>query len=880
MLFNTLRHIGFILLLLQGSSLGFAQSSSYANLESLKAKNDLTNWIYEKLEEANSHPQHAAAIITKAKTQVWRQTRNAEEHFAWLNLLSTLGYYQLLDGKILQSIQSYESALVFFRKYQVLSYNIGAYVIKPLSNNYTRLGDYERALYLQKQGLEFSIDSNEVAAIYANMAISYRSMARLNDAYSVITKGLTLKPSQSVRIMLNNILADVLYDDRKYKDAAVVIAANIKRQKATNAENAYWLIGSYTTSGNVFRKQLKLSAANQHYFKAVRLLDQYFVKTRLRERANLYTKIASVYLAQSAVLKANDYAKKSLFTLGIIDEKGKIVKSRIYGDNMLVDAFTLLAKTHLQLNQADLALSYVDLSLLAANSIREEFAADLTKERLQNDLKKIVEQGIDISYQLYEKTSEFKYLNHILELAEQGKARTLLDQIRSNQKLSNHGVDAAEVTKKQSLEQQITYLKKQLLETNDKSLTKEIESLRFDLALVDKTISKKYQHYNKLGQNTIDLRNLPPHRFIEYFIGENSTYVINIKQNKIIGVVKLSNADQTKLAIGKFVRNYFHQGPSAMMNNPRDFFNASYHIYQLIIAPLKLTLNERITIIPDGVLGYLSFDGLICKPNYSDNIASWPFLINQCLIDYGFSLKTIQAKTQRQFGNDFSGIFLTHAKSSKAKLTYMAKEAEMIGKQVVGTYLVDSGINVNAFNELFTKSNMLHIGTHAYLSGANHEPTLDLGKQKIYLFELSNTVNAPSLVVLSACQTADGVLANGEGIISMSRGFNAIGSLATIASLWNVNDEAAATITSSFYKQLGSSSNPVIALHEAKLNWIKSSKSSNSLLLPYYWDSLIYMGKDQKIKLNKPQYWRWPLIILLGLTAATAGFIFLNRKIN
>jgi len=879
MLLKVLQYIGLVLLL-QSNSFVFAQNSNRsAKLESLKAKNDLTNWIYEQLDDANSHPQLASDLIAKAQMQVWRQTQNAEEHFAWLNLLSTLGYYQLLDGKILQSIHSYESALIFFRKYQVLSYNIAAYVIKPLSNNYTRLGDYERALYLQRQALEFSIDNDEVAATYANMAISYRSMARLTDAYSIISNGLALKPSQFVRIMLNNILADVLYDDGKYNDAAAVIVENIKRQKATDAGTAYWLIGSYATAGNIFQKQLNLAKANQHYFKALHLLNQYFVKSRLRERANLYTKIANVYLGQSAILKANDYAKRTLLTLGIIDENGQIVKSRIYGDNMLVDAFMLLSKTHLQLNKANLALSYVDLSLLSANGIREQFAADLTKERLQNNLKKIVEQGIDISYQLYKNTNEIKYLHHILELAEQGKARTLLDQIRRNRQLNSHGGNEVELHKKQSLEKQIIYLEKQLQETNDKNLAKEIESLKFDLALLDKTLAKRYKHYDESAQNDIDLNNLPSHRFIEYFIGENNTYIININRNKIVKVLKLPNAEQTKLAIGNFVKNYFHQGPSAMMNNPKDFFNASYRIYQLILAPLNLKGNEKITVIPDGVLGYLSFDGLICKPNYSDNISGWPFLINNYLIDYGFSLKTVQAKTQHQSNNAFSGMFLTHSKGDKANLTYMAKEAELIGKQVAGTFLLDSRVNVNAFNELFAKSNVLHIGTHAYLSGANAEPTLDFGKQKFYLFELSNAVKAPNLVVLSACQTADGVLANGEGIISMARGFNAVGSLATIASLWNVNDEAAATITASFYEHLGNSGNPVNALHEAKLSWIRTIKSSNSLLLPYYWDSLIYMGKNQEIAIKKPLYLKLPLIILLGLIAATAGLIFLKPNV-
>ncbi|WP_113639198.1 CHAT domain-containing protein [Nubsella zeaxanthinifaciens] len=869
-----------LILLLHGGIFTFAQSDKrFSILDTLKAHNDLTNWIYEQLDRANSQPKAATQLIIKAQKQAWRTTKNADEHFAWLNLLSTLGYYQLLDGNILGSINSYENALVFFRKNQVLSYNIAEYVLKPLSNNYTRLGDYERALYLQKQGIAFSTDKNEIAAIYANMGISYRSMGRLTDAYSVLNKGLSLKPNPQVTVMLKNILAEVLYDDEKFGEAAAVINDNIKQQKALNAETAYWLMGAYTTSGNIYQKLDQFKLANQQYFKALQLLNHYFLQTRVRERANLYTKIASVYASQLELQKAGIYAKKTLSTLGIVDENGQILKSRIYGDNMLVDVFLMLSKTHLQSNEPNLALNYIDLSLLTADKIRNEFAADKTKERLQGDLKKIVEQGIDICYNLYQKTGDGSYLHHILALAEQSKARTLLDQIQANQRLLSKNLKKdSNFLKKQRLEREISYLEKQLLEKADPTLSKTIDDLKFDLSLVNKTLAKQHQ-YLPTTDTDIDLKKLPPHRFIEYFIGQHNTYIVNINQNQIVGVIKIANAEKTKLAIGNFVQTYFHQGPAAMMNDPEGFFTASHHIYRLIFAPLKVKNKEQITIIPDGVLGYLSFDGLISKPHFSDHIANWPFLIKSNLVDYAFSIKTLQAQNHTQTGDEFSGLFLTHSKSDKAELKYMEKEANLIREQVAGKFLFDGEVQLKDFNELFAKSKVMHIGTHAYLSGSNNEPTLDFGKEKFYLFELANKTNAPNLIVLSACQTADGVLANGEGIISMARGFNAVGSAATIASLWNVNDEAAATITASFYRYLKKHKNPVVALQQAKLNWMKSEKTSNSLLLPYYWDSLIYIGKNQEINISEPTNWKALLIAIFASAAVGLGaFIYTKRK--
>ena len=129
----------------------------------------------------------------------------------------------------------------------------------------------------------------------------------------------------------------------------------------------------------------------------------------------------------------------------------------------------------------------------------------------------------------------------------------------------------------------------------------------------------------------------------------------------------------------------------------------------------------------------------------------------------------------------------------------------------------------------------------------------------------------PALAFLSACRTADGHLADGEGIISLARGFNALGTPATIASLWNVNDDAVADITLSFYAHLlaGQPSNQ--ALHLSKLDWLSSAQNSEIYYLPYYWDSLIYMGADQKIAIQPPTNWLMIITITLLTVFVLAG---------
>src|SRR5690606_24923707 len=120
-----------------------------------------------------------------------------------------------------------------------------------------------------------------------------------------------------------------------------------------------------------------------------------------------------------------------------------------------------------------------------------------------------------------------------------------------------------------------------------------------------------------------------------------------------------------------------------------------------------------------------------------------------------------------------------------------------------------------------------------------------------YLFEFSIFKRIPDLVVLSACQTADGKLLSGEGVMSLSRGFSAAGAKGVLSGLWKINDDVTANLMHSFYNLLAEHRNPEKALREAKLNWIQNTNTNKIMVLPYYWDSLIYVGKTQEIHLEK-----------------------------
>jgi CHAT domain-containing protein len=114
---------------------------------------------------------------------------------------------------------------------------------------------------------------------------------------------------------------------------------------------------------------------------------------------------------------------------------------------------------------------------------------------------------------------------------------------------------------------------------------------------------------------------------------------------------------------------------------------------------------------------------------------------------------------------------------------------------------------------------LLHFATHGYLS--EEAPLLSAillaNGEALTVYELMGMRLHADLVVLSACNTAQGETTGGDDVLGLTRGLLAAGARAAVVSLWPVHDLATSLLMCAFYQALKAGEPPRKALQRAQL---------------------------------------------------------------
>lgn len=283
--------------------------------------------------------------------------------------------------------------------------------------------------------------------------------------------------------------------------------------------------------------------------------------------------------------------------------------------------------------------------------------------------------------------------------------------------------------------------------------------------------------------------------------------------------------------------------------------------------------GKQLLIIPDYTLQRIPFETLVVNNTESK------YLIEEVEIGYAYSASLLDysKRTERNAEENFLGFAPVQFNDLKLpQLSFSEKEIEGIADVLPGKTLLNGSASKANFIENVNQHKIVHLATHADI-GDGENPWIAFSDSKMYLKEIYATRNQADMVVLSACNTSNGELKRGEGVMSLARGFFYSGAKSVVSSLWPIEDEAGKDILIDFYKNLGQGDSKSKALQKAKLSYLKTTEEEE-LKHPFYWAGFVVLGDNAPVA--EAFNWNWILILLALTIVFVLAYRFRSRPVN
>jgi CHAT domain-containing protein len=535
-----------------------------------------------------------------------------------------------------------------------------------------------------------------------------------------------------------------------------------------------------------------------------------------------------------------------------------------------------------------------------------------SKLNLAEKARSIYEDAISIAYQSYTQSKNKLYLDKVLYYCEQSKATLLLESLQDKRAKQFAGVPENVLAAENDLKMTYNYCQKEVARaTQDTDKVKaqvEMGNAARALELFSQKLSREYPEYHRLKyqpakaltgtqiQQTLDSETA----FIEYFVGKTELYsVVVAKKSYEFYVTPLpQNFEATIAALKKAT------GDEIFVKNKQSievFTQTAYELYQLLLEPCLTDLKakglniKRLRLIKDGLLGYISFETLLTEPSTTNQGKTVPYLLQDYAVSELYSNSLLIPAKNSNPTDIFGGFAVSYENSTDNNastrdklnpLRYSKKEVREIHKLFGGDTFLDNKATKKAFMKQANKYGTVHFTMHCVLDMNNPLQSAlvfaeelnskDSTAHFLTVAELYAIRLKAGLAVLSACNTGNGLLKRGEGIMSLARAFAYSGCRTTVMSLWSIPDESTSEIMLSFYKYLKDGQPKDYALQQAKKDYLNRHESMPSSTIPNAWAATVVIGDVLPLVTRELLWKKWLLYGCAPLLMVI--FWFFKRK--
>ena len=850
------------------------------------------------------------------------------------------GYVNL--GRLLAIIGNTEGALEFYIKAEKIyiekfgpDYYKLALVYFNEGGIFILKNDFQKALTYHEKALElyskYLKPSNAVfGKLYSNFGLIYKDLGDYNKAIEFYTQGIDKTSNTESEIIGLRNLASCYQAIKDYDKAGFYYRLSIEKAIELLGNNHTQLADCYLYFGEFYNEINDFDKAKELFSKAYFIYKNNFGEKN-RDVSNVLSKIGDLLLTlqdyknalyhyQLSLLSiVNNFNDSIIYNNPVLSQLTQDVNTIECLDKKAKTFYFLYFKKTNNINDLIACLESGELAIQLFEIIRVSYTGESIKllaTQKINNLHKIL---ILASIELYKRTGDPQYLRSAFEYSEKNKAAVLLSSIKELEAMDFSNVPVDIMNFERLLKSDIANYRNLIFEEELKKEPDEDKLIKWKNDYFE--ITKKYdslisniennypEYYQlKYDNSVMDINKIQASLsdedvFIEYALVDSVLVIFCISSDTLICklVNQKNNFKENVLSYIEITHNLpeIENSKEGFIN----FTNLAYELFQFLLEPISDCISgKKLLIIPDDILGYISFESLINRmPDTNKvNYKNLSYIIKNHSVSYSYSATLLfkELKKRKNTGkllamaplydniNDTYNIgYISRMEYEQliTPLDYNIEEVEQVrdimgGKSFTGKEASEKYFKLNA-----QKYNILHLAMHAFIN--NDEP---LASKLVFAFdndsiedgflntyEIYNLDLNAQLAVLSACKTGAGKLSKGEGIMSLARGFFYAGVPGIVMTLWEIEDVSSAEIMTGFYKSLKRGLTKDEALRIAKLSYLESANQLNAH--PYFWAAYVQIGNNSPIATNffiKHYY----LFIIIFL--ACLGSIYLVKVIS
>lgn len=325
-----------------------------------------------------------------------------------------------------------------------------------------------------------------------------------------------------------------------------------------------------------------------------------------------------------------------------------------------------------------------------------------------------------------------------------------------------------------------------------------------------------------------------------------------------------------------------HSGGLGSIRNERTYRDAGLAIRQRIWDPLRNEIGDAqlALVVADGNLNLIPFAGLPDGDGYlvergpvihtlsseRDLVPTGQVEKKAGLLAIGspsFELSAYKLPPATLRGatpacDEFSKIEFQSLPGTAAEVSDIASTWNRWNAAEPSQLVTGNDATLARFLSESAHSRVLHVATHAFLldkscgsgnpllhsglvfAGGNHGAAQSiLTAQQIASLDLSNV----DWAVLSACNTGNGELRDGEGVLGLQRAFRVAGARSVIMTLWPVDDDAARQFMHELYtERLGHHASTADAVWGSARAMLQERRAAGKSTHPWYWAGFVGSG--------------------------------------